>query len=264
MAGLTTTQRPAAIDAIMGGVSTTTLVRSTPTASTNSNSTIEDYKRRECVMVQRLAAKENQIVELQAQLGALKAKLSSGTHTNLVDPVVNSNYVTMRERLEEREAKVKSLEEELEHYRTQQGLYAVKLQSRLKIFQQENEELGKQVEEGSVATLKQELAVYRARADESAQTIRDYATFVEHLQAESVLAQHEIISLRVENTQLRTQLAAQATTLIPPMNSPPIVNSTNPPADNTVVSVNTLSVNDSTNSNSSASVSTTSPNNGNP
>jgi chromosome segregation ATPase len=170
-------------------------------------SQIADLKLRESALVIRLSQKEKEISDLTSQLADLRRSLLpevKEVRTILLDPMVNLQVQRMRDELAETEKRLKETQEELEAVQfNAQSMVGKKLLAKCRVLQEENDEFGRQLSEGTLSTHKIELNLLKELVAELKRNLAESHEFVLQLDAEVEMMQNRIFELQQQLTQLK-------------------------------------------------------------
>uniref|UniRef100_A0A914VQR4 Uncharacterized protein n=1 Tax=Plectus sambesii TaxID=2011161 RepID=A0A914VQR4_9BILA len=170
--------------------------------------------RRENILLMRLATKEQELQDYLSQVEELRSSLGMGLRHALLDPVVNSMFVKMRDETRGNKEKLEQSRQDLDAWKfTPDSNTGKRLMAKCRRLITENEELGKMVEAGRLARLEGELAMTRKEADqlkngqsEVDELLLELDEDMEGLQTTVMFLQQQLDASRQENRRLRTLL----------------------------------------------------------
>ncbi|KAL9243125.1 hypothetical protein vseg_017053 [Gypsophila vaccaria] len=128
---------------------------------------LEKAKKKEAAFIVSFAKREQEVAELKAAIRELRAQLkplSMQTRRFLLDPAIHEEFMRLKNLVEEKEKKVKELQDNINAVNFQPSSKMGKqLIARCKTLQEENEEIGNQASEGKVKELSMKLASQKSR-----------------------------------------------------------------------------------------------------
>ena len=170
---------------------------------------LAQHRRRESLMVLKLALKDRENAELQQQLRELRTALHpshSQTTTLLLDPAVNAEIMRLREELKEAQAKEKEAQDEVQAMSFQSGSIAgKKLIQKCKDLQAENDQLGRDLSEGRAKKLLADQALQKDYSTELNKALLETREWVEQLLEEVDTSQALVLKLKKEVNELKKQ-----------------------------------------------------------
>jgi len=133
-------------------------------------SQLQDVRKRENVLVLKLAAKEQEVNEYRNHIQMLKTASTPSVmqlKSLLLDPAVNLMFQRMKTEVKDAKKKEKEAQEDLAAWKfTPDSQTGKRLMARCRSLLQENESIGKMIASGRVAKIEGELALQRRLVDE--------------------------------------------------------------------------------------------------
>ncbi|KAH9624312.1 hypothetical protein KSS87_005227 [Heliosperma pusillum] len=128
---------------------------------------LEKAKKKEAAFIVTFAKREQEVAELKAAIRELRAQLkpiSMQTRRFLLDPAIHEEFMRLKNLVEEKEKKVKELQDNINAVNFQPNSKMGKqLIARCKTLQEENEEIGNQASEGKVKELSMKLGLQKSQ-----------------------------------------------------------------------------------------------------
>eukprot|EP01126_Amoeba_proteus_P021270 TRINITY_DN2154_c0_g1_i1.p1 TRINITY_DN2154_c0_g1~~TRINITY_DN2154_c0_g1_i1.p1 ORF type:complete len:225 (-),score=54.99 TRINITY_DN2154_c0_g1_i1:210-884(-) len=146
---------------------------------------VNEMKVRENALLLRLSTKEQEVNQLNSEVQDLLQCLTSSyqpvIHNTLLNPTVNMLFTRLKEELESYKEQLKQAREDAASATfTRDSHQGRQLITRMRLIQNENEELGKQLSEGKINNLEVQtteqqeiLAFYKQQLDESDNFVED-------------------------------------------------------------------------------------------
>ena len=129
-----------------------------------------DSQRRERLMMRRLAAKEQELLDYVNQVAELKAVQTPGQSAlkaAMLDPAVNVLFQKLKQELQATQARLEETQNELAAWKfTPDSNTGKRLMAKCRLLHQENEELGKLTSNGRLAKLEIELAMQKGVSED--------------------------------------------------------------------------------------------------
>lgn len=129
-----------------------------------------DSQRRERLMMRRLAAKEQELLDYVNQVAELKSVQTPGQSalkTAMLDPAVNVLFQKLKQELLATQARLEETQNELAAWKfTPDSNTGKRLMAKCRLLHQENEELGKLTSNGRLAKLESELAMQKGVSED--------------------------------------------------------------------------------------------------
>ncbi|RUS27750.1 hypothetical protein BC938DRAFT_482797 [Jimgerdemannia flammicorona] len=148
----------------------------------------------------QLAKKEEEIHNLLSELHSLSQTLNPDAESlkkKFLDPAINTLFRAMRKELEDKDATISDLRNELEGVKfTPSSITGKKLIAKCKALRLENEELGRQLRQGRVEQYEIELALQRRLIEELKGNIGEPEALVVSLDAEMERIQETVFALQ--------------------------------------------------------------------
>ncbi|XP_074316819.1 FKBP12-interacting protein of 37 kDa-like [Silene latifolia] len=128
---------------------------------------LEKAKKKEAAFIVTFAKREQEVAELKAAIRELRAQLkpiSMQTRRFLLDPAIHEEFTRLKNLVEEKEKKVKELQDNINAVNFQPtSKMGKQLIARCKTLQIENEEIGNQASEGKVLELSMKLGLQKSQ-----------------------------------------------------------------------------------------------------
>ncbi|KAI9174812.1 hypothetical protein LWI28_023050 [Acer negundo] len=128
---------------------------------------LEKAKKKEAAFIVTFAKREQEIAELKSAVRDLKAQLKPPlmqARRLLLDPAIHEEFRRLKNLVEEKDKKVKELEENIAAVAfTANSKMGKALMSKCKTLQEENDEIGRQNEEGETHQLQLKLALQKSQ-----------------------------------------------------------------------------------------------------
>ncbi|XP_051136761.1 FKBP12-interacting protein of 37 kDa [Andrographis paniculata] len=128
---------------------------------------LEKAKKKEAAFIVTFAKREQEIAELKSAVRDLRAQMkppSLQARRLLLDPAIHEEFVRLKNLVEEKENKVKELQDHISAVTfTTQSKMGKQLMAKCRTLQEENEEMGNQAKEGKIHELSMKLAVQRTQ-----------------------------------------------------------------------------------------------------
>lgn len=179
-------------------------------------SQLQDVKKRENVLILKLAAKEQEANEYRTHIQMLKTSSTPSVtqlKSLLLDPAVNLMFQRMKTEVKEAKKKEKESHDDLQAWQfTPDSQTGKRLMARCRSLLQENESIGKMIASGRVAKIEGELALQRRLVDEMKSGQAELDVFiaeldedVEGMQSTIYLLQQQLREARTQMVQLQTE-----------------------------------------------------------
>jgi len=144
--------------------------------------TIVELKQHESALVTRVAAREQEVQNLQAGIQEMRKAAQPQAATSravFVDPTLNILFKRMKDELDSVKQRLKQSQEDLSAATfTRESAAGRQLLNRIRLLQKENEELGQQLSEGQMHKLELEISMQRELAEELKQSLDESNEFV--------------------------------------------------------------------------------------
>ncbi|KAK1565039.1 hypothetical protein Q3G72_017410 [Acer saccharum] len=131
---------------------------------------LEKAKKKEAAFIVTFAKREQEIAELKSAVRDLKAQLKPPlmqARRLLLDPAIHEEFRRLKNLVEEKDKKVKELEENIAAVAfTANSKMGKALMAKCKTLQEENDEIGRQNEEGETHQLQLKLALQKSQNSE--------------------------------------------------------------------------------------------------
>lgn len=168
-------------------------------------------KRREGVIVVKLAATEQEVVDLKSTVHDLKLMSKPSmqqTRRLLLDPAIHAEFTRMKKELEAAEKRVKELQDDLAAVQfTPHSKHGKLLMAKCRTLQEENTEIGREASEGKVHELGTRLAVQKSINAELRRCYTELYETVEEANYELERSQQTVYSLQRELQKSNYRLA---------------------------------------------------------
>ncbi|CAG0894861.1 unnamed protein product [Cyprideis torosa] len=183
-------------------------------------SQLQESKRRETLLLAKLATREHAQHDLHSQISMLKTAAASNCpslRSNLLDPAVNLMIVQLRKELKETKQKLEETQNDLNAWKfTPDSNTGKRLMAKCRLLLQENEELGRMVSSGRIAKLEGDLALqknFNAELKKSQaeleELLADMDEDVEGMQSTIFVLQQNLREAKEKIAQLQAQLDAK-------------------------------------------------------
>eukprot|EP00026_Physarum_polycephalum_P010153 Phypoly_transcript_10305.p1 GENE.Phypoly_transcript_10305~~Phypoly_transcript_10305.p1 ORF type:complete len:364 (+),score=90.60 Phypoly_transcript_10305:195-1286(+) len=177
---------------------------------------LQEARKRDRSLVMRLSTKEQEIHDLQMQVNDFRQALSPHTRQligTLFDPAVNLYIQKLKDEINLLKRKLKQANDDVEAQKfTPHSVTGRKLMMKCRSLQEENEELGKQISEGRIHKLSQEIALQREYAEELKASLAEANEFVLQLDQEVEALQQTIFVLQKQLKAYKAREAKQQPT----------------------------------------------------
>ncbi|GAB2289481.1 FKBP12-interacting protein of 37 kDa [Dionaea muscipula] len=128
---------------------------------------VEKAKKKEAAFIKSFAKRDQEVMELKSAVRELRAQLkppSLQSRKLLLDPAIHEEFTRLKNLVEERDKKVKELEEHINAINfTPQSKFGKMLMAKCRTLQEENEEIGYQASEGKMNELATKLALQKSQ-----------------------------------------------------------------------------------------------------
>ncbi|XP_050435965.1 pre-mRNA-splicing regulator female-lethal(2)D isoform X2 [Adelges cooleyi] len=163
---------------------------------------------REKVLLRKLAIKEQEINDYAAQLSALQNSIQSKSLSSLKcplqDPAVNLLVQKLRQDLSDTKTRLEETQSELNAWKfTPDSNTGKRLMAKCRLLYQENEELGKMVNNGRIAKLEGELALQKNFSEEVKKSQSELDEFLQDLDEDVEGMQSTIYFLQNELQKIK-------------------------------------------------------------
>ncbi|XP_044740325.1 pre-mRNA-splicing regulator female-lethal(2)D isoform X2 [Chrysoperla carnea] len=170
-----------------------------------------ESQQREKVLVRRLAAKEQEMQDVAAQMAELKTSqtaTTSGLRSALLDPAVNILLQRLRHELLTSRTRLDETQNELSAWKfTPDSNTGKRLMAKCRLLYTENEELGKLTNSGRVAKLEGELALQKSFSEEVKKSQSELDEFLQDLDEDVEGMQSTIYYLQQELRKTKDSVA---------------------------------------------------------
>jgi len=178
---------------------------------------LSEVKKRENVMVLKLAAKEQEVNEYRNHIQLLKTSSTPSVtqlKSLLLDPAVNLMFQRMKQEVKDAKKKEKEAQEDLAAWKfTPDSQTGKRLMARCRSLLQENESIGKMIASGRVAKIEGELSLQRRLVQEMKSGQAELDVFiaeldedVEGMQSTIYLLQQQLREARTQTSQLKAEV----------------------------------------------------------
>eukprot|EP01018_Ginkgo_biloba_P024477 Gb_03695 [translate_table: standard] len=158
---------------------------------------LEKAKKKEAAFIVNFAKREQEIAELKTAVRDLKSQLkppSIKARRLLLDPAIHEEFTRLKNSAEEKDKKVKELEENLAAVNfTPQSKMGKMLMAKCRTLQEENEEIGMMASEGKIHELGMKLNLQKTQNLELRREIQGLLDYMEMLN-EGVEKSHEMVN----------------------------------------------------------------------
>jgi len=158
---------------------------------------LEKAKKREAAFIVNFAKKEQEIAELKTAVRDLKSQLkppSLKARRLLLDPAIHEEFTRLKNAAEEKDKKIKELEENLAAVNfTTQSKMGKMLMAKCRTLQEENEEIGMMASEGKIHELGMKLNLQKSQNLDLRREIQGLLEYMEMLN-EGVEKSHEMVN----------------------------------------------------------------------
>lgn len=180
-------------------------------AGQDSTEKIMEYQRREYALLSQLARRDREMQELQRHAGeAAHAYLDTrkdSLNNAYVDPAVNVEIAMLRQRLKEKDVELDRLKDESTHATFQpHSIQGQKLLRKCTHLLEENAELGRQLGEERMQSLRIKIALERRKRAQLRARISDFDQSAEQIDAENERMQKRIADLGKCLKEARTDI----------------------------------------------------------
>nr|XP_024383527.1 FKBP12-interacting protein of 37 kDa-like isoform X1 [Physcomitrium patens]PNR49466.1 hypothetical protein PHYPA_011362 [Physcomitrium patens] len=168
-------------------------------------------KRRESVLVVKLANTEQEVVDLKSTVHDLKLMLKPSmqqTRRLFLDPAIHAEFSRMKKELEAADKRVKELQDDLAAVQfTPHSKHGKLLMAKCRTLQEENSEIGREASEGKVHELGTRLAVQKSLNSKLRRCYQELYDTVEDVNYELERSQQMVYNLQREVQKRDHQLA---------------------------------------------------------
>ncbi|KAH9289740.1 hypothetical protein KI387_033857, partial [Taxus chinensis] len=158
---------------------------------------LEKARKKEAAFIVNFAKREQEITELKAAVRDLKSQLkppSLKARRLLLDPAIHEEFTRLKNAAEEKEKKIKELEENLAAVNfTPQSKMGKMLMAKCRTLQEENEEIGMMASEGKIHELGMKLKLQKNQNLELRRQIQELLDYMEMLE-EGVDKSNELVN----------------------------------------------------------------------
>ncbi|XP_036295926.1 pre-mRNA-splicing regulator WTAP-like [Pipistrellus kuhlii] len=163
---------------------------------------------RKDILVMRLATNEQEIEEYYAQIQHLQQPGAGQLASALADPAINFFFLKMKDELENTKTKLGETQDELSAWKfTPASQTGKDLMARCRMLIQENQKLGRQVNQELIAQLEAELALQKKYSEELKSSSDELSDFIVQLEEEVEDMQSTILVLQQQLKETHQQLA---------------------------------------------------------
>eukprot|EP00252_Welwitschia_mirabilis_P026013 TRINITY_DN8332_c0_g1_i1.p1 TRINITY_DN8332_c0_g1~~TRINITY_DN8332_c0_g1_i1.p1 ORF type:complete len:334 (+),score=114.28 TRINITY_DN8332_c0_g1_i1:310-1311(+) len=159
---------------------------------------LEKARKKEAAFIVNFAKREQEIAELKSAVRDLKSQLkppSLKARRLLLDPAIHEEFTRLKNALEEKDKKIKELEENLAAVNfTPQSKMGKMLMAKCRTLQEENEEIGMMASEGKIHELGMKLNLQKNHNLELRQEIQGLLDYMEMLN-DGVEKAHETVGV---------------------------------------------------------------------
>mmetsp|Transcript_40785 Transcript_40785/g.108058 ORF Transcript_40785/g.108058 Transcript_40785/m.108058 type:complete len:231 (-) Transcript_40785:62-754(-) len=172
---------------------------------------IMEYQRREFVLLSKIAQREREMRKHRQQANEAVASFEDTRKDSLqgafVDPVVNVEIGMLRQRLKEKDQQIERLKEQ-SHNATfhPNSIQGQKLLRKCAHLLEENSELGRQLEEEWMQTLRIQMVVERKKRSQLQQRIVDFEQHADRIDGENEQMQKRIATLGQQLKDTRSEI----------------------------------------------------------
>eukprot|EP00947_MAST-08B_sp_MAST-8B-sp1_P001110 g1110.t1 len=175
---------------------------------------LKEVKEREGLLVMRLSMKESEIHQLQScvqDLYKTQGRAEGFLRKTLLDPAVNLEVQLLKNQLKDANEKVKTYQQELEAVKFDpKSNTGRKLVAKCRTLLLENEELGKQVSEGTIQQLRVERDLQKAEVVRLRKDLEEALLFNEDMDEERQALSVQVFKLQKQLTLMKKRLEKAA------------------------------------------------------
>ncbi|XP_057864014.2 FKBP12-interacting protein of 37 kDa isoform X2 [Cryptomeria japonica] len=158
---------------------------------------LEKARKKEAAFIVNFAKREQEITELKAAVRDLKSQLklpSLKARRLLLDPAIHEEFTRLKSAAEEKDKKIKELEENLAAVNfTTQSRMGKLLMAKCRTLQEENDEIGMMASEGKIHELGMKLKLQKNQNFELRRQIQELLDYMEMLE-EGVNKSNELVN----------------------------------------------------------------------
>ncbi|KAL5725488.1 FKBP12-interacting protein of 37 kDa [Ranunculus cassubicifolius] len=161
---------------------------------------LEKAKKKESAFIVTFAKREQEILELKSVVRDLRAQLkppSMQARKLLLDPAIHEEFTRLKNLIEEKEKKVKELEDNVAAVNfTPQSKMGKMLMAKCRTLQEENDEIGTLASEGKIHELGMKLALQKSQNVDLRNQFEGLHEYVEGLTNEVERSNETVLSLK--------------------------------------------------------------------